>query len=229
MHLSDEELGERPVANFTHLEFDEYYRRMIQTVERETPLFALPSPALHTLLGRKGSLERDSYPGPRRLHLPNACKIEGHVNADSRLDIVTPHAINRLVLPGFRDHLLIALDSMENDADTAPTATTLTRQFAHDLLLTAAITAREEPLPYCSQHMMLLFTLYRFLGEPGDNVYAAATSKHMSRLRAMMLDPTRRARVLVRLQSRTTFTKKSHVISWDLAQSSLSSYFEDEE
>lgn len=235
VHLTDEELGELPVENLTPLDFEEYYRRMLASVKQTTPFFELPLPELHKKLAREGVLPENGYAGPKRLYLPNACRIEGHALAERRIDVVTPYAINRLVLPDFYSDLQAVLLSMKEDTDTQPVAATLTRQYAHDLILTAAITASESPLPYCSQHMMLLYTLYRWLADPTkeekDNVYAAAINPSMTLLRKMMLDPVKRAQIIVRLQKRTLFTKKSHVISWEPIQSSLSGYFtrEDDE
>jgi hypothetical protein len=217
VHLTDAQLAERPVENFTHLEFDEYYQRMLQHSTRDTPLFALPCMELHVQLAAKGSLANDPFRGPRRMRLLNRCKRRAKGAAEAandRLSIKTPHAICRLELDAFRSHLLVVLDSMESAADTSPIATTLTRQYAHDLILSAAQSAHEEPLPYCSSHMLLLYSLYRHLCEPGDNVFAAAISPQVSRLRGMLLDDATRVRILTRLGTRVLFDDTSHEPSW---------------
>jgi hypothetical protein len=217
VHLTDEQLAERPVENFTHLEFDEYYHRMLQDCTRDTALFALPRPQLHVQLAAKGSLANDPFRGPRRMRLLNRCKrrAKGAAEAaDDRLSIKTPHTICRHEFPAFRDHLLAVLDSMEGAAATAPVATTLTRQYARDLILSAAQSAHEEPVPYCSSHMLLLYGLYRHLCEPGDNVFAAAISPQVARLRGMLLDDAVRARILTRLSTRVIFDDTSNEPSW---------------
>lgn len=196
-HLTDEQIAEYPVFSMSFLLFYEYYGRMTKSMTRDTPLFELQQPDLHKRLAAIKTDPRKAH-AENRMFLLNPCeKKPDQQSAPPRLCITTPHAIQKIVLDGFGDHLRMVISSIEQEADKKPVATTLARQYAHDLILSLAQIATWEPIPYSSTEMLLMFHMYRYLGTESDNVYAAAISPDVTRLRTLLLDKKMRARIMV--------------------------------
>lgn len=135
---------------------------------------------------------------------------DGNVKTlDERLDIKTFHALCSLELPRFRE-LLVDLIGRLKKGDKIAQATTVAAQYARDLLISLAMAATCRPQPYPPLQALGLLHMYKFLCEPGDNVYAAAISEHVTELRELLLDDAARDRILQLASNRVLFTSKSY-------------------
>lgn len=195
--MQDEDFAAMPMETMSFLMFDEYFRRMLLYVDRDMSLFdmMLQRPSVHTALARKGDPKK--FPPSGRMFLTQRSRKTGDTGIAESLFKRTPHNIQTIEMPDFRDILISLLDMIESPENIEPTATTVHRQYAHDLLLSLAQISAHAPIPYCSTDMLLMYHVYRFLCEKDDNIYAAATSPQVIRLRAIICNSVTRDRIMV--------------------------------
>jgi hypothetical protein len=119
----------------------------------------------------------------------------------------------RLRLPEFRECVHSVFDCMyeeyekNGEISSIPRAGSFDRQCAHNLFYSLACIRDSSPLPFSPLDSGLILHTYRFMCDKGDNIFAAAISDRMQKLRRLLFDQALNAQVRRHFSDHVTFPK----------------------
>jgi len=145
--------------------------------------------------------------------------------SDSRTVIKIAYRLCVVAPPDFDRHLRETVKgvirAIEAGKAASPVPDCLARQYAHDLLYGLADAASCPSRPFPPMESLLIYHLFRFFCDEGDNVYAAATSPRVLELRDIFLDPEKTQIVKNHLSRRATFRPAGKNTTWEHPSNAL--------